>query len=486
MTTYETGGELRSSLPHPVIDADGHWLEHPTVVHDELLRLGGEAAARGFTAFSRTASDSLALTVAERRRQLRSQEAFWGVPTRNTLDRATAMMPALLYSRLDDLGIDFAVMYPTAGLGTTRIADDGDRAATCRAFNIYQAELFAPFADRMTPAAVIPMHTPDEAIAALDHAIGELGLKAAMFGSLMVRPNPMLVDLDPGLALRFGWQDVIGIDSEHDYDPVWQRCVELGVSPTFHSGTRRSGLRTSPSNFVYNHIGHFAAAGEAVCKALFLGGVTRRFPTLRFGFLEGGAGWAAQLVADLVEHWEKRGRAGLEATRPSNLDVDALLDLVRAHGDGRFVAAVEAEVDRLAGGDDRTGGVDDIDDFHRCGIQSSDDIGELFVDRFWFGCEADDRMNAVALSARHSPFGRPLRAMLGSDIGHFDVEHMNQVVPEAHELVDEGLMTAEDFRDFVFTNPARFWADTNPSFFAGTVVEQAVAEALAPTAASAS
>ncbi|MGF1595694.1 MAG: amidohydrolase family protein [Acidimicrobiales bacterium] len=481
MTTHRTGAELRRMLDHPVIDADGHWLEHPAVVGDELTRIGGEAAARGFLSFSRAASDSLSMTVAERRRRLLSQEAFWATPTRNTLDRATAMMPALLHHRLDELGIDFAIMYPTMGLGTTRIADDGDRVATCRAFNVYQAEQFAPFAHRMTPAAVIPLHTPEEAIAELDHAFGELGLKAAMFGSLMMRPNPLLVDVDPTLALRFGWQDVIGIDSAHDYDPVWERCAQLGVSPTFHTGTRRSGLRTSPSNFVYNHIGHFAAAGEAVCKALFLGGVTRRFPTLRFGFLEGGAGWAAQLVGDLVEHWEKRGRLGLEATRPSNLDVSALLELVRQHGDERFVAVVEAGADRLAAGDGYTGGVADIDDFHHCRIEVAADIGELFIDRFWFGCEADDRMNAVALSADHSPFGRPLRAMLGSDIGHFDVEHMNRVLPEAHELVDDGLITEDDFRRFVFTNPARFWAETNPSFFVGTSVEQAVADMLSAT-----
>ncbi len=32
------------------------------------------------------------------------------------LDRATAMMPKLLYDRLDELGLDFVIVYPTAGL----------------------------------------------------------------------------------------------------------------------------------------------------------------------------------------------------------------------------------------------------------------------------------------------------------------------------------------------------------------------------------
>ena len=35
--------------------------------------------------------------------------------------------------------------------------------------------------------------------------------------------------------------------------------------------------------------------------------------------------------------------------------------------------------------------------------------------------------------------------------------------------------TSGAFRDFVFTNPARFYTGTNPAFFEGTVVEDAVA-----------
>ena len=87
--------------------------------------------------------------------------------------------------------------------------------------------------------------------------------------------------------------DNLCLDSEHDYDPVWAKCVELGVAPTFHSAGMGWGSRTSISNYMYNHIGHFGAAGEALCKAMFFGGVTRRFPKLRFAFLEGGVGWAA-------------------------------------------------------------------------------------------------------------------------------------------------------------------------------------------------
>ena len=111
----------------------------------------------------------------------------------------------------------------------------------------------------------------------------------------------------------------LGIDSDHDYDPVWQKCRELGVAPTFHAGGRGFGLRNSPSNFTFNHIGHFAAAGHAVAKGLFL----RRDAVpldLRFAFLEGGVGWGCQLFADLIEHWERRGAKGIAYMDPKKLD----------------------------------------------------------------------------------------------------------------------------------------------------------------------
>ncbi len=43
-----------------------------------------------------------------------------------------------------------------------------------------------------------------------------------------------------------------------------------------------------------------------------------------------------------------------------------------------------------------------------------------------------------------------------------------------HELLDQkGLVTPEQFRDFVFTNPVRLHAGMNPDFFVGTRVENA-------------
>ena len=76
--------------------------------------------------------------------------------------------------------------------------------------------------------------------------------------SLMRRPIEDVVKRSPEAARRAVWNDTLGIDSLYDYDPVWDACRSLGFSPTFHMGARGFGMRLSPSNFVYNHIGHFA------------------------------------------------------------------------------------------------------------------------------------------------------------------------------------------------------------------------------------
>ena len=49
---------------------------------------------------------------------------------------------------------------------------------------------------------------------------------------------------------------------------------------------------------------------------------------------------------------------------------------------------------------------------------------------------------------------------------------MTEVLHEAYELVEDGLIGETDFRDFVFTNPVKLWAANNPNFFKGTAVEK--------------
>jgi predicted TIM-barrel fold metal-dependent hydrolase len=470
---------IRAGLDFPVIDSDGHWLEYGPIVIDYLKKVGGNAAVDGFLSRDRNVAATILMSPEQRRDERRAQQAWWALPTKNTLDRATALAPRLLHRRMDEFGFDFTVLYPTIGLGVPFIGNEERRQATCSALNMYMADAFREFADRMTPAAVIPMNTPAEAIAELEYVVKTLGLKVVVMASLVRRP---IRTLGRGGESRghTAWYDVLALDSEYDYDPVWAKCVELKVAPTFHTASRGLGFRQSHSNFTYNHIGHFATAGEAVCKAVFMGGVTRCFPTLKFAFLEGGVGWACQLYADIIGHWKKRNAAALAEVDPANLDRKQLGELLREYAGGAWADRV-GEYKLVPEGEAAAAawaarGPAVIDDYSACDIKEGRDIRELFTRNFYFGCEADDPTNAWGFNAQINPYGARLKTLFGSDLGHFDVPDMRAVLGEAHELVDDGLITQGDFRDFVFTWPVEFWGGMNPDFFKGTAVEAAASK----------
>jgi len=473
--------EIRARLDHPIIDSDGHTVEFLPAFIDVLKDVAGPRIADDYLKGGGFGNSMrwYQSTPQERLARRLTRPAWWGLATKNTLDRATASMPKLLYERLDEIGLDFTVLYPTMGLGPPHIDDAEMRRAACRAFNIYHSRIFREYATRMTPAACIPMHTPREAIEELDYAIGALGMKAIMAAGYVARPIPAHT------ADHAYWLDTFCLDSAYDYDPVWAKCVELGVPPTFHSSTQGLGFRTSVNNYMYNHIGHFAAAGEALCKALFFTGVTRRFPRLKFAFLECGVGWACSLYSDLIGHWKKRNRTGMANYNPANLDREMFLELCRRYGgelvngrldspEARKMAALGIHAFTGASEEDPAA----LDEFAEMGVTKPSEIPSLFVPNFYFGCEADDPINAMAFDARKNPYGVRLRAIFSSDIGHWDVPDMKEVAAEAHELVDQGLITEEDFRDFVFANPARLWTEMNPNFFKGTAVEGQVDQLL--------
>ena len=131
------------------------------------------------------------------------------------------------------------------------------------------------------------------------------------------------------------WVDTLAHDSIYDYDPVWRRCVELGVTPTFHAGAQGWGSRMSTTNNSYNQVGNFATADEAIARSLIFGGVPKRFPDLTFAFQEGGVAWAAELLGDLLGHWEKRNCGGDPAQRPGESWTRPLLEeLFARHAKG--------------------------------------------------------------------------------------------------------------------------------------------------------
>jgi predicted TIM-barrel fold metal-dependent hydrolase len=467
--------KIRAVLDHPVVDADGHWLEPVPIFCDFLRDVGGAAMVDRFRALWR---DRLGkwhdATPRERLRRRVVRTSSGEAPT-DTLDRATAMVPGLLCERLEEFGIDFAVVYPSLGLMSPLLPEEDVRRAMVRANNNMCAELFRPYERRMAAVATIPSYTPAEAIEELEYSCGNLGLKAIYLHGNLVRPVPAAGSEDPRDYL-----DSLGLDNIDDYDPFWAKAVEHGVAITFHGGSYGWIDHASPTNFVFNHVGHFAQANHAIARALFLGGVPSRFPDLNFAFLEGGAAWACSLLLDLAAHWEKRNADAVRRNlNPANVDVGRFRALLEEYGGRRLgdrvddilgspsLVFLDQTFDELQAQEEAQW----IDDFAALAVHSREELTSLFRQRFYIGCEADDRTATWAFDTR---LDLRLKAMFSSDVGHFDVPDMTKVMEEAYELVEDGLLDAEQFRAFTFVNPVLLHAEMNPNFFAGTVVEDAV------------
>jgi len=463
--------DIRARLDHPVIDADGHVLEYLPAVEPHLREALGSAA---FERYRQQSSPLHRIMDADNDRRLATrtpQSAWWGTPARNTRDLATAAAPALMYDRMDELGLDFAVLYPTKGFGIAGIGDDELRAGVCRGFNEFYAATYGPFADRLTMAGVIPMHTPEEAVAELEHC-ASLGIKVVGLPEGVTRPIPEPEAGSPFLLPdQRHWFDSFGLDSAYDYDPVWAKAKELGFAVTFHGGLGNmpTGSFTSVTNYSFNHVGSFAQRMHLLVKSLFMGGVATRFPDQGFAVLECGVGWAAILLNDLLDHWEKRRPEGLAPLDPAGIDWAQLEALLREHAP-----------ELLAASDDVRAGLATIpgigvppaeqDEWRHLAAPDPEALIDRFTHSFYFGCEADDRTIAYAFSPANS-HGFQLKPIFSSDIGHWDAGDITGVVEEAYELVEDGILTEDQFAQFVFRNPAQLFLDQNPRFFDGTPVE---------------
>jgi predicted TIM-barrel fold metal-dependent hydrolase len=470
------GADIRAKLNHPTVDADGHMMECTFAILDFVKKVGGPKMAQRY-------EDDLI-----HENKTRGRRAVWvGHSGDASIDRATAMLPKLYRSRLDDAGFDFGVVYGTHALTVLRVGDDEMRPVIYRAMNMMYADMFSEVSDRLTPVALIPMHDPAEAVAELEFVVKELGLKAIVMNTMISRAAPEVLAEAPHLAKYAMAPTSPAIDVGDTYDPVWAKCVELGVAPSCHNSFRgRGSTHGSPSNYVFNSLGSFGQGSEYFCRALFFGGVPKRFPTLKYAFLEGGAGWGAQLYNTLFEYWEKRNLKALaETLDPAKLNVDLLVEMFEKFGNDYLTPERIKESPHQPTASQLFVTPEEVNDFAPTGVEKPTDIRDIFEANFYFGCEADDRLNAVAFDTRLNHYGLKLNAILGSDIGHWDVPDMTKVMVEAYEMVDDGYMTDDDFHDFTYGNVVSMHTGMNPDFFKGTVIEAEVEKYKAEQSAAA-
>jgi uncharacterized protein len=186
--------------------------------------------------------------------------------------------PASYRKAMERTGIDYMVVYPTAGLLTTAVPNlAADTAAAYRrAYNNWLHDFCCEAGGRVFGAASVDLRDAEQAAHEARRCVKEFGFKA-------VHVNPVPV----------------GSHRLYDffYEPLWNTLEELDVPLAIHTGTGTAadeilyhylpGLRTAQTTVAFT-IGNMLA-----CAALIMGGVLERHPKLRVVPLESGAGWVA-------------------------------------------------------------------------------------------------------------------------------------------------------------------------------------------------
>ena len=268
---------VRAQLDHPVIDGDGHWLEPVPIFLDYLRQVAGPSVAERFVKKATEHIDRgwYDMTPAERLDRRPTRPTWWRArrhPGSRDGDDPAALLRAARRLR-DRLRAPLHDARPLPHRQPRRGAAPRHRARP----ELHERGDVQAVRDRIAPAAVVPMHTPEEAIEEATYAVRELGLKVIMIANHVRRPVPAFarrLPSRPGASLR----RLARVRERPRLRPVLGplRRAEGGGDGTLRSMGWMG--RESVNNFTFNHIGHFANASHAFAKALILGGVVHRFP----------------------------------------------------------------------------------------------------------------------------------------------------------------------------------------------------------------
>lgn len=192
---------------------------------------------------------------------------------------------------LDKTGIERTVIFPTRGLAVGFIQTPEYASRLCRAYNDYVFDRYRKVDARIHPVGLIPMQSPQEAVAELRRVVRDLGMPGAMLPT---------TGLPLTLAHEYYW-------------PVYEEAAALGCVLALHGGSNRGiGIDTF-TDFVGSHILHHPVPLMYALVSFVYQGVLDRFPGMKLAFLEGGPGWLVPVLDRAVRDDEFFGKV---AERP--------------------------------------------------------------------------------------------------------------------------------------------------------------------------
>jgi predicted TIM-barrel fold metal-dependent hydrolase len=292
----------------PVIDADSHKCENPAVFFDYIPR---EFRKRLSLVRDRYGEQRFRIRDFDPRtrtknwdRDFLQVEGFGKGTYRPYHDESTlgGLFNRIRIEHMDREGIDHQVIYGSIPLAFNSLVDTELAVALCRAYNDYIHDDTAPYADRLHPVAVLPLQDPGEAVAELRRCVLQLDMPAAMIPPNLPVPHPAATDRFPEIRVPKSL-------SHPDFEPLYRECERLDVALGIHGAPGMQlagGTSDQLDSFTLLHVFANRSMQQMALAKLIFDGVMEAFPSLRFGFLEAGAGWLPDLMTALHEHWKKR------------------------------------------------------------------------------------------------------------------------------------------------------------------------------------
>ncbi len=228
---------------------------------------------------------------------------------------------------MDEIGLDYAVLFPTAGQRIGRIVDRDYAVGAARAYNDWLAETYLTRDSRFKGIGLLPMHDAEAALEELHHAYKELGICGVLFPATGVHLN---------LGAKHYW-------------PVYTEAARLGCPIVVHGGGHWDlGMDTMNVSTGANALGHPMSLAIALAE-MVLNNLFERCPGLRVAYLEGGPLWFLMALERFTRSYEagtpiNPRRELLQLPEGQTLG-DYLRGLVQA---GRIVVGIEGGEEDLA------------------------------------------------------------------------------------------------------------------------------------------
>ena len=277
----------------------------------------------------------------------------------------------------------------------TAMPNDELRCSSARSLNRYYAEVFAGYRDRLEPVAAIPCHTPEEASQNLTMRSVNSDSRPSCSRGNIPRPYDGYGGpgrwIDTSVTTRATTMTRYGAAARSlAWRRLSMRAARGGAPACRPSTTPTTRSATSPPRWR-------GRAGRSCSEAYRCASRTFVSPSKRVAWRGPGT-----LLAGIVTHWEKRNINAIQHYNPAKLDMEHL----RCLFDDYAATSVADRIDRLAEGlfmlSDPNELPKDVDQFAESLLTGVDDLLDMFANRFFYGCEADDPMNVLAFTRRRS------------------------------------------------------------------------------------